>query len=181
MPPRPRSAAAVPVPDDLRFQVRGDLIRDEGLKPTLYRCTAGHLTIGVGYNLDAHGWERLESIIGRLLNRTAPTLTRDEAIKVCDVQIGEAYRDAKRLLPNFDALDLVRQRVVVNFVFNLGLRRALGFKRFIAAMKTGDYTLAALSLLQSLWATQVGDGPGKRYDRAERLADMVRTGQPPSR
>jgi lysozyme len=54
--------------------------------------------------------------------------------------------------------------------FNLGYPRFSGFKRFLAAMGTSQWDTAAEEMMDSKWATQVGD-------RAERLKQMVLTGE----
>jgi lysozyme len=56
--------------------------------------------------------------------------------------------------------------------FNLGLGRLKGFKKFLAAMATSNWAVAAVEMLDSKWAQQVGL-------RSTRLRDMVLTGQWP--
>ena len=69
-------------------------------------------------------------------------------------------------------LDPVRRAVVVNMLFNLGLPKLLKFKNTLAAIRQGDYELAARGMLNSKWARQVGR-------RAKELAEMMRTGEWP--
>jgi lysozyme len=54
-------------------------------------------------------------------------------------------------------------------IFNLGPKGFAGFKNTIASIARGDYADAASRMLQSKWATQVGN-------RAVRLAAAMRTG-----
>lgn len=129
-----------------------ELIRDEGCRLKPYRCTAGKLTIGVGRNLDDVGISNAEA--GFLLDNDIKRTT-DEL-------------DAK--WPKWRELDDVRQRVVVNMAFNLGVKRFLGFTKTLAAIGSGDYEEAAKQMLDSQWAKQVGE-------RADRLAKMMRTGE----
>lgn len=49
----------------------------------------------------------------------------------------------------------VRKRACADLCYNLGEGRLSKFKRFIAAMKVGDYNLAGQSLRESKWFTQV--------------------------
>lgn len=128
-----------------------ELIRDEGLRLKPYRCTAGKLTIGVGRNLDDVGISHGEAEI----------LLRN------DVARSEA--DLDRHLPWWRTLDPVRQRVMVNMAFNLGIAGLLGFKNTLRAVETGQYLTAAQGMLASKWASQVGP-------RATRLATMMRDG-----
>jgi lysozyme len=124
----------------------------ERLKP--YRCTAGKLTIGVGRNLEDRGITAQESDM--LL---ANDIAREEA-------------ELMRALPWVGQLDDVRQRVLLDMSFNLGLAGLLGFKNTLAAIQAGDYQRGATMMLDSRWARQVGT-------RAERLSRMMATGKDP--
>ena len=62
-----------------------------------------------------------------------------DALYEKDVQ--NALKISKQVC-NFDELDEVRQRVLVQLCFNLG-NRILGFKKMIAALNAKNYTLAA--------------------------------------
>jgi lysozyme len=125
----------------------------ERLKP--YRCTAGKLTIGVGRNLDDRGITRLES---------AMLLAND---------ISAVEAELLRALPWAAQLDEVRQRVLVDMTFNLGLPGLLEFRRTLATIQAGQYQQAAAMMLQSKWAGQVGQ-------RARRLSQMMASGQEPA-
>lgn len=157
----------------------------EGLRLYPYRCTAKKLTLGVGYNGQDRGWETFERIIGRPLDRALLTraertkervITRPEALVVlrADIQTYEAA--VRKAWPFYDTIDEVRQRVVLDMAFNLGYRLR-AFKNTQRAVEQRQWTLAAAHMMQSLWSMQVGDGPGKIYDRAERLKDMMLTGR----
>ncbi len=124
----------------------------ERLKP--YRCTAGKLTIGVGRNLEDRGITAAES---------AMLLAND---------IAAMERDLQRALPWAARLDEVRQRVLLDMAFNLGLGGLLSFKRTLGAIQAGQYQQAATMMLDSKWAGQVGR-------RAERLSRMMATGKDP--
>ncbi len=127
-----------------------DLRRDEGLRLTPYRDTRGVLTIGYGINLD-QGLDRVEADL-LLEHRVAS-------------RIGEL----SLRLPVFSTLDPVRQRVVLNMAYQLGVSGLLGFRRLRAALEQGHYARAADEMLDSAWATQT---PA----RAQRLARWMRTG-----
>ena len=131
--------------------IRDDLVRDEGLRLKPYRCTAGKLTIGIGRNLDDVG------------------ISRDEALYLLENDIARAHADASRTFPWYGALDEVRQGVVLNMVFNLGLTRFSQFHQTIQHIQRGEYAAAADQMLKSLWAKQVGA-------RATRLARQMREG-----
>jgi lysozyme len=126
----------------------------EGLRLKPYRCTAGKLTIGVGRNLEDRG------------------ITLAEARILLANDLADVRNGLLNALPWVGNLDEVRQRVLVDMAFNLGLQGLLEFKRTLAAVKGGQYQQAATMMLQSRWAKQVGQ-------RAERLARMMVTGADP--
>lgn len=136
--------------------LRSELRRDEGLpggKPALkpYRDTTGHLTIGFGRNLDDVG------------------ITPEEANAMLDHDIAIAIGSLSARLRWFDQVDHVRQRVLINMAFNLGIEGLLGFRKMLAALMVKDHETAARELETSKYFTQVGQ-------RGPRLARMLRTG-----
>lgn len=124
----------------------------ERLKP--YRCTAGKLTIGVGRNLEDRG------------------ITAAESAFLLSNDIDAVWTEVQRALPWVAGLDDVRQRVLHDMAFNLGIVGLLGFRRTLAAIEAGQYQQAATMMLDSRWARQVGG-------RAERLSRMMATGKDP--
>lgn len=128
-----------------------ELTRDEGLRLKPYRCTAGKLTIGVGRNLDDVGISPGEAEI----------LLRND--------IARAEADLDKALPWWRSLDEVRQRVIVNMAFNLGVPGLLKFKRTLRHVQAKEWLQAANAMLDSKWAKQVGP-------RAIRLATLMRDG-----
>jgi lysozyme len=128
-----------------------DLTRDEGVRLKAYKCTAGKTTIGIGRNLDDVGISPEEADI----------LLRNDIAKVVSAL------DAN--LPWWTTLTEVRQRVLANMCFNLGLKGLLGFRNTLKLIETGAYMEAAQAMLASKWARQVGK-------RAERLSLMMRDG-----
>lgn len=153
------------------------LILHEGLRLTPYQDTLGNWTIGVGYNVTGRGWSFFEKIVGRKVELTAQArVTRDEAIAVLRADIVRVEMAVRTYLPEYDTLSEVRQRVVLDLAFNMGFR-ALQFKRAISTLKIRDWSGVARELYRSKWAGQVGDGEGGRFDRADRLAQMMLTGK----
>ena len=59
--------------------------------------------------------------------------------------------------------------VMANMSFNLGINRLMKFKNFLSAMQNNDWDKAAVEMLDSRWAIQVGP-------RAIRLKDRVLKG-----
>jgi lysozyme len=124
----------------------------EGVEHKPYKCTAGYLTIGVGRNIEERGISDDE--IDYLLNND---------IKIAIDEISATY-------DWFFDLSEVRQRVIIDMVFNLGLPRFAQFKNMIAAIEAEDYVQASNEMMDSRWAQQVGI-------RASRLSEMMETGE----
>jgi len=124
----------------------------EGVEHKPYKCTAGYLTIGVGRNIEERGLSDDE--IDYILNNDVNIAT-DELVATFDW-----YAD----------VDPIRQRVVIDMVFNLGMPRFKQFKNMIAAIEAGDWMEASNQMMDSRWAEQVGL-------RASRLAEMMETGE----
>jgi lysozyme len=129
------------------------LIRsDEGLRLSPYIDTRGNVTIGWGRNLTAHG------------------ISRDEAVILNENDLTTAVSDLQRAFPLVMQLDSVRWIVLACMAYNLGVGELSKFTQMWAAIRASDWATAALEMLQSSWAEQVGA-------RATRLAEAMRTGQ----
>ena len=135
-----------------------ELMLDEGYKQEIYADPLGHLTFGVGHlvtkNDEEHGKE-----VG-----TPVTKERIEKCLQQDIKIVLNELDLNE--PWWRSLDSNRQRVVANMCFNLGYPRLKKFKKFISAMQISQWEKAAEEMMDSKWATQVGE-------RAVRLRDRV--------
>lgn len=128
------------------------LQRHEGLRLKPYTDTVGKLSIGVGRNLTDRGISEAEAGV---------LLAND--IEIVRIELSNAA-------PWWLRLDDVRQRVLADMAFNLGVPVLLTFSVMLAAVKRGDFALASAEMLRSRWAEQVGE-------RAQRLARMMRTGR----
>lgn len=127
------------------------LMRDEGVKLKAYVDTTGHITIGVGRNLETNG------------------ISEDEARYMLNNDIVKATAALVEELPWTKQLDDVRFAALVNMAFNMGIGGLLGFVIMLGYMKSGDYAAASDAMLRSKWGDQVGD-------RALRLSRQIRTG-----
>jgi lysozyme len=144
----------------------------EGLRLKIYQDTEGYDTLGIGYNVSARGLEEFEHTIG---HKFTGAITTEDARKQLLVDIDRYEAATRTHFPEYDTLSEVRQRVVLDLAFNLGYR-ALAFKQCIAAIRERDWSRAARELYRSRWARQVDDGPGGHFGRADRLANMLLTG-----
>lgn len=137
--------------DGLTAKSVDQLKDDEGFRARPYFCSRGKLTIGYGWNLESDPMRVVEAEY-RLKN-----------------DVLEAIADIARSFPWFKDLDIVRQSAMVNLRFNLGLSGLYEFRRFLDAMKRGDYAQAEAELIDSEWHNQVGA-------RAARIEAMIREG-----
>lgn len=132
--------------------MKAELERDEGRKAKPYVDTVGRATIGIGRNLTDVG------------------LSGKEIEMLLENDIQRCMTDLDAMLPWWRDLDEVRQRVLLNMCFQLGIRGLTGFKTALSSVHAGNYDGAAEGMLESLWARQT---PA----RAKRMADMMRTGR----
>ncbi len=121
----------------------------EGFRDKPYKDIEGNLTIGFGRNLDSN------------------PLSYDEALYLLENDIDKAV-DALKHYTWYQHLSDVRQRVVVDMVFNLGIAGFARFKKTIGYIEAGKFKEAATEMLDSKWAQQVGV-------RAKRLSKMMAT------
>tara|TARA_R110000772_G_scaffold213113_1_gene323703 strand:- start:69 stop:518 length:450 start_codon:yes stop_codon:yes gene_type:complete len=139
-----------------------ELIMDEGYKYETYHDHLGFLTLGVGHLVLDTDPE---------INKPVGTPVSEERIKEClnnDLDI--VCEELDRNMSWWRGLDGTRQRVLANMCFNLGYPRLSKFVKFIAAMQKGDWKKASEEMMDSKWATQVGN-------RAVRLQQMVIQGE----
>jgi lysozyme len=144
--------------------MEAELRRDEGVRfvPYLDTATPPKRTVGVGHNIDVSplpaGW-------------TFP-LTDAQVNQVLDRNVSTTLAKLDKSLPWWRQLDEVRQRVLANMCFNLGIERLLEFEKALAAMERGTWMVAAAEMKDSAWYGQVGA-------RAVRLCSAMQTGVMP--
>jgi len=135
-----------------------ELIFDEGYKTETYEDHLGFLTLGVGHLVLDTDPE---------INQPIGTPVSEERIRDClNNDIDTVCNELDRNLSWWRGLNDNKQRVMVNMCFNLGCPRLSKFKKFLAAMEDNDFETAAKEMMDSKWATQVGN-------RAERLKQRV--------
>ena len=132
------------------------LLVHEGKKRFVYRCTSNALTIGVGRNIDP--------------NKGGIGLSDDEILYMLRNDIKRVYEELDSNLPWFKDLDDVRQDVLSDMCFNMGISRLLNFRKMLAAVELGLYDRASDELLNSKYAEQV-------KGRALKLARMMKEGK----
>jgi lysozyme len=137
----------------LMNRIKAQLVRHEGLRLKPYLCTAGKLTIGIGRNLEDRG------------------ISQKEAYAMLEQDIVDCEQRLIDEIPQiYTKLDEVRQSVLLNMCFNLGIKGLLEFKNTLAFIDAGDWERAANGMLASKWAKQVGM-------RAIELSELMRKGK----
>jgi len=132
---------------------------DEGVRYTPYNDTLGVKTTGVGHNLQVsplpYGWSY--------------PLTDDQVNHLLTADLQNVFTRLGVRIPWWSSLDDVRQRVICNMCFQLGVNGLMGFTNTLEFVEQGDFQQASEGMLASQWATQT---PA----RAQRLATMMSTG-----
>lgn len=135
----------------LNMDVKRWIKSHEGLKLKMYRDSVDKWTIGYGRNIEDNG------------------ITLQEA----EFMFDNDFLRCKNELISYGWYACQPQNIqsaLLNMCYNMGLSRLLGFKKMIAAIIERDYTKAAMEVMDSKWAKQVGD-------RAKDVALMMREGE----
>ena len=149
------------------------LIAHEGLRLQVYKDSLGIATIGIGRNLEDRGItpEELEWMdIPNMDTIYQYGISEADAMYLAqnDVQIVE--EELLRSHPCVENLDAVRQLVLVDMAFNMGVPRLGKFKKMWAAIHDNNFDEAAKEMLDSRWANQV-------KSRSTKLAHAMHTGE----
>ncbi len=144
--------------DDARERLIADLLVDEGVVLHAYTDSLGYLSLGCGRLID---------------KRRGGGITYVEAMMLLDNDIDRTIRDLVERFSWVTGLNPVRQVVLTELCFNLGIAGLSKFKNTLAAVERGDYNAAVIGLQNSLWYRQVGKS------RSTRLIQMLRTGEWP--
>ena len=150
-----------------------ELIKHEGLKLQVYQDTLGIDTIGIGRNLEDRGIskEELDWMDYPSIDHIYEWgITEADAVYLAqnDVQIVE--EELLRAHPCVDRLDSVRQLIVMDMAFNMGVPRLCKFELMWNAIHEEKYDVAAKEMLDSRWANQV-------KSRAVKLANAMHNGE----
>jgi lysozyme len=127
------------------------LCDQEGFRGSIYTDSTGNPTTWYGRNLNAFPFTTDEA--------QAWTAQRCSALETQLMSYGW-----------WVALDPVRQSVITNMSYNMGLPELLSFHNMIVALTAHDYVAASQEMLNSKWATQV-------KTRAQYLAQVMAQGK----
>jgi len=140
--------------------LREQLKIDEGVKYEIYKDHLGYPTFDIGHLITENDPEH-----GK---HDGTEISEDRVNEIFETDVAKFVSEAKILFPDLDDLPDVAQQVIVNMAFNMGRPRLSKFKNFIAGVNDRDWTRAAEEMMDSRWATQVGD-------RAIRLRNQILT------
>ena len=139
-------------------QLRDTLKIDEGVKYEIYNDHLGYPTFGIGHLVVESDEEHGKPV--------GTPVSEDRVNSVFEKDVAIMIDEAKKIFPNLDELPEEAQQVIVNMTFNMGRPRLSQFKKFIAGVNARDWNKAAVEMMDSRWAKQVGA-------RAERLRDRI--------
>ena len=121
----------------------------EGFRSTVYKCTAGHDTIGYGFAIkDLH-------------------LTKDDCDMILERKIAELKIRVNNKFPFLADLPEAVQDVVIECCYQLGVSGFSNFKKTIEYLMQKDFENAGIEMLDSRWAKQTPN-------RAKKLSDIVK-------
>ena len=149
------------------------LIEHEGMVLTVYQDSLGIDTIGIGRNLEDRGISKeefdhmdipnMDVIYEHGINEADARYLAKNDVQIVEEELLAAH-------PCVAELDAVRQLVLVDMAFNMGVPRLRKFKKMWAAVHEKNFPIAAKEMLDSRWANQV-------KSRSVKLANMMHTGE----
>ena len=124
---------------------------NEGYRESVYKCSAGVDTIGIGFAIkDLKLSEEICTII-------------------LEQRVNELFRKCYDKLEWFPFQPEPVQGVIVEMIYQMGFTGTMKFKKMIGHLKKRNYEGASEEMIDSLWAKQT---PA----RAKRLAQIMRAG-----
>ena len=147
------------------LKLKQSIIKNEGFETKPYLCPNKKLTIGYGRNLE-NG------------------ITEREAIVLLENDLLNLKLELEDKLPVFKKLDDIRQNVILEMAYNMGVPKLLNFKNTIEFLKKNDFDSASKEMLNSKWHENF-----KKYDlqdgkannngllRSEYLSKLMKEGK----
>lgn len=113
-------------------KLKQSIRKSEALKLQLYKCPKGKLTIGYGHNLD-----------NGITLQVAELMLENDILNIKLELIDK--------IPFFKNLDDIRQNVLLEMAFNMGVPHLLEFKKTLQFMQKSDFINASIEMLNSQW------------------------------
>lgn len=147
------------------LKIKESIKKHEGLKLKPYLCPNQKLTIGYGRNLQDNG------------------ITVLEAEKLLETDLLNLKLELEDSIKFFHKLDHIRQNVLIEMAYNMGVPKLLNFKNTLEYMRKGDFINASEEMLNSKWHRDFMEYDlidGKRNNngllRSEYLSIVMREG-----
>ena len=122
----------------------------EGYKPTVYKCTAGVDTIGIGFAIkDLH------------LSEEVCELILQEKLEALEERFEKKF-------DWFKTSPVEVRCVMLNMAYQLGFRGFCKFKKTIGYLEEADWDKASIEMLDSKWAKQTPN-------RAKELSEIIKS------
>jgi lysozyme len=115
------------------LKIKESIKKHEGLKLKPYLCPNKKLTIGYGRNLQDNG------------------ITVLEAEKLLETDLLNLKLELEDSINFFHKLDHIRQNVLIEMAYNMGVPKLLNFKNTLEYMRKGDFINASTEMLDSAW------------------------------
>ena len=139
-------------------ELKEDLIREEGLKYEIYRCSEGFPTAGIGHLITEWDEEYYSLPIGS-------EVPKEQVDKWFEADLYVAINDMEKFCEGMSVDENVKE-CVTQMAFQLGLPRLNKFKNFKQALIDGDIAKAQAEMKDSRWYKQT-------TNRAERLIEKM--------
>ena len=149
------------------------LINHEGLVLNVYQDSLGIDTIGIGRNLEDRGitdeelayldFPSIDAVYEHGVTEADARYLAENDVQIVEDELLRAH-------PCVDRLDSVRQLILVDMAFNMGVPRLCKFQKMWNAIHEEDFANAAKEMLDSRWAVQV-------KSRAVKLANAMHNGE----
>ena len=148
------------------------LVLHEGLELLPYEDSLGIDTIGIGRNLKHRGLSEADlGHIGKDLSDIFEWgITKEQAYYLAKNDIEIVEKEVCESHPCVVELDEIRQRIIIDMAFNMGVPRLNKFKKMWKAIHEENFEEAKIQMLDSRWANQVGN-------RAVRLSNAMESGE----
>jgi lysozyme len=149
------------------------LINHEGMVLNVYQDSLGIDTIGIGRNLEDRGitdeelayldFPSIDAVYEHGVTEADARYLAENDVQIVEDELLRAH-------PCVDRLDSVRQLILVDMAFNMGVPRLCKFQKMWNAIHEEDFANAAKEMLDSRWAVQV-------KSRAVKLANAMHNGE----
>tara|TARA_R100001129_G_scaffold67734_1_gene46133 strand:- start:196 stop:651 length:456 start_codon:yes stop_codon:yes gene_type:complete len=140
--------------------LREQIASDEGRVNSLYLCSLGHKTLGIGHlvTLDDPEWPL----------PIGTEVSDDRINEAFDSDIDVTIDDCRIIFKDFDDMPEEIQLCLANMAFQLGRPTLSKFKKSVAFANEGNWSALADEILDSRWAKE------QTPHRALRISDRIR-------